>query len=215
MAMTSDYRIRGSAGGVILGILMATSAQFAAGAADTDGEYYVDEVRIDGSAWTDASTEVEIGTAYAIEIDLSYDRDPGIEFEYEFSDGQQVDVSVGGVGGDTFASTTAAAPATQDQSFTIFNERQVNVATWLLTGTALFEESFGAPGIYDMFFNRTPNSLGAGDGLSPQFASLSQKISVVSRAATGGGSVPIPATAFLMGLGIIALGGLRHAQRQS
>ncbi|MDB4476015.1 PEP-CTERM sorting domain-containing protein [bacterium] len=172
-------------------------SNLASGAADPVGEYTLGDVRIDGTAWTDSSTEVTVGESFALEIDLSYTSspDPAILFEHAYFANQSVELTIGSLGGASLGSASAATPTSSSTANGIGGE-YVTSAAWTLVGTGLFDASFGDAGIYDVFFQRTPATYPTGDGLSPNFVEISQEISA---------KVPAPATLLLFVAGIFGL----------
>ncbi|WP_414980220.1 PEP-CTERM sorting domain-containing protein [Congregibacter sp.] len=183
-------------------VISLSVSNLAMGVADPFGEYTLGDVRIDGTTWTDSSTEVTIGESFALEIDLSYTSSPLILLEHEYFANQSVELFIGSPGGESLGSALAATPesSSTDTGF-LDGVEYVTSAAWTLVGTGLFDISFGDAGIYDVFFQRTPGSYETGDGLSPNFVEISQELSA---------KVPAPATLLLLVAGIF---GLLHTRR--
>lgn len=172
------------------------------GATDNFGEYTLGEVRIDGAAWTDASTEITIAKTFALEIDLSYDElpDPFILAQHQYFPNQNVELILGSPTGETLANASAAAPTSSTLGFL----GDIDLANWTLTGTGIFDGNFGSEGIYDVFTQRTPATYSIGDGLFPNFEEISRQITV---------AVPLPGTLLLLAAGALAVTRVGRSRR--
>jgi hypothetical protein len=182
-----------------LGLLGSIAAGFVnASAPDQDltGTYTVIGASLDGSAWTDSSTVITMGQTYALTIDLDYSRFSG---STAYADAQNVELAIGP---QAIGSAASAAPSSfvdNEECDTIIGllcTTQRDSASWTLVGELMFDESFGAAGVYDV-------SLAGG-----AFQSLTVQAAAVAS------PVPAPGTLAIFALGLFGLAGARRLKQR-
>lgn len=165
-------------------------------AADDAGSYNINSISLDGASWTDATTSVTAGQTYAIVVGLDYTASDSDAASYSAS--QNLSLNLGDASGALLGSASASTPSsTTIDSF--LGVSWVGTANWLLEGSLTFNESFGAPGVYNVAFS------------SEQYStdSFSQALNVQAAPALSN-PVPAPGTLASMALGLLGLTFLRR-----
>ncbi|HBQ39790.1 MAG TPA: PEP-CTERM sorting domain-containing protein [Halieaceae bacterium] len=184
-----------------LGLLGSIAAGFVnASAPDQDltGTYTVIGASLDGSAWTDSSTVITMGQTYALTIDLDYSRFSG---STAYADAQNVELAIGpqAIGSAASGAPSSFVDNAQCNTYPIVGAlctTQRDSASWTLVGELMFDESFGAAGVYDV-------SLAGG-----AFQSLTVQAAAVAS------PVPAPGTLAIFALGLFGLAGARRLKQR-
>lgn len=188
-----------------------------------DGYYYLDEVRVDGTSWTDSSTVITTGQSYEVSVDIHYEEKSTVIdlFQQDYDATQSMGISINGV---EVWNATSSSPF----GVTTGSDSQVTYAAWTLTGNLLYADIIDPEGIYKAYIYRDPNdwefeeipegldsglgSLIASDGLDPLFKNQKLEVSLVNPEGNTV-SAPEPASLLLLGAGLIGIGAITRRRK--
>ena len=179
-------------------LILACGSAWAGDDADDTGFYNLDEVKIDGTSWTDVPpAEIVTGQDYAVEVDIHYDVD-GILSHY--SDSQTVTMTINGL--EVFNATELTPNSTVTSE--VGGETQVDHAEWTVAGTLNYNELIDPEGLYTAHISRMP---GIFDGFQGIFSDASRDVFITNPATNDSGTAPVPepATMLLLGSGLSGL----------
>ena len=166
---------------------------------DTDGNYYLNDVWVDGAPWIDeTTTQLLSGQEYTVRITMSYfDQNEGIINPVdEYKDNQTFQVFINGVlisslSGTYYSRDVSVVPFHSDDApsqchlDTVHCTYTVESALWDLQGPLVVPESLGLLGVYTAGFNRvhpwyeeTIWTGFQGDGLRPEFSYETRKVTI-------------------------------------
>lgn len=158
-------------------------------------EYTVNDVSLDGNTWTDETTSILAGQTYALGIDLSFESGVGGP---DYTPAQAMSLNLSTSDGALLGSASAVVPSSVTEG-NLFGVPFVDAASWQLQGSLTFDESFGAPGVYNVAFS----SAGLGQG------GFNQNLTVQA-APPASNPVPAPGTLASLALGLLGLTFLRR-----